>query len=280
MAARLGLVCALFTLVLCGSIAQAQQYQRLHVRSFTLRSDNAHPRVEQPFHVTLTIRVAENVTQLSNVFLPTFFGAEDLGDEQQLAHERGGSTYRETLTLVAHNAGSLSIGAAYLDAVDARDGKAKRFISNPLQLRVGTTPAAGVWRVFQTVAFVAIDLLLIGAAGFVVYALFWRRRRVPAPTPSATPVAPTAPKNDLLLAFENLRAHRNRASVLHVREVLWHIAGASAGETLGDVLRRPAAGDEHLRRMLMIVERAAFTEQSRLDEAIDDVLSEKEWTFA
>jgi hypothetical protein len=230
--------------------------------------------------VTLTIRVAENVTQLSNVFLPTFFGAEELGDEQQIARGRGGTTYRETLTLVAHAGGLLSIGAAYLDAVDARDGKAKRFISNPLQLQIGSPAAAGVWRTLRTLAFVVLDLLLVAAAGFVVYALFGRRRQMPrAPEVTLAPT-PATPKNELAPAFEQLRARRDRASVLRLRGVLWHIAGASAGETLSDVLRRPATDDERLRRLLMAVERAAFTEQSRLDEAIDQVLSERVWTFA
>jgi hypothetical protein len=45
-------------------------------------------------------------------------------------------------------------------------------------------------------------------------------------------------------------------------------------------LGRPAPAAERLRRLLMAVERAAFTEQSRLDEAIDQVLSERVWTFA
>jgi hypothetical protein len=58
------------------------------------------------------------------------------------------------------------------------------------------------------------------------------------------------------------------------------VAGAGPGEKLSDVLRRPAASDDHLRRLLMIVERAAFIEEARLSDAIDDVLSEREWTFA
>jgi hypothetical protein len=269
---------------LFGGYAQAQQYQRLHVRSFTLASDVAHPNVEQPFHVTLTIRVAENVTQVSNVFLPTFFGAEELGDEQQIAHGRAGSTYRETLTLVAHAGGLLSIGSAYLDAIDARDGRAKRFISNPLQLQVGS-PATGLWRTLKMLAFVAIDLVLVAAAGFVIYALFGRRRRTLPPERAYVPVAePAAPKDDLALALERLRKQRDRPSVLAVRALLWHIAGASAGETLSDVLRRPAAGDEHLRRLLMSVERAAFIDENRLDEAINELVGqgpgESVWSFA
>lgn len=281
MASRLGLALALFALV-CAGIARAQQYQRLHVRSFTLSSDVSRPKLEQPFHVTLTIRVNENVTHLDNVYLPTFFGAEELGDEQQITHGRAGTAYRETLTLVAHERGMLSISPAYVDAVDARDGKPKRFISNSLELPVGGGPASALWSILRTAAILAIDLVLAGAALFVLAAIFLRRRRaapvdyVPSPPAPATDVPP---KNDVAAALSQLRERRDRGAVLNLRAALWREMGASSGETLGDVLRRPAARDEQARRLLMMVERAAFIEQARLGDAIDDVVSEREWTF-
>ncbi len=277
MAARLGLVLALLCLLL-GGAAGAQQYQRLHVRSFTLSSDTTAPQLEQPFHVTLEIRVAENVSQLRNVFLPTFFGAEELGDVAQTAHGPGGTTYRETLTLVAHTRGTLSVSSAYLDAVDARDGKPKRFLSNDLRLPVGGGPISNVWDVLRTIAFVAIDLLLLAALVFVVAAIFWRRRRAsapsaaPAPPPPAAVLADPSPEDEVADAFEHLRQRRDRAAVLGLRSAIWHNAGANNGETLSDVLRRPAASEERLRRLLMTVERAAFVEDARLDEAIEEVL--------
>ena len=285
MAARLG-VALLFVLLMLAPV-QAQQYQRLHVRGFTLSTDTPRPQLEQPFHVSVTIRVAENVAHLANVYLPTFFGAEELGDEQQILNGPKGTTYRETLTLVAHTRGLLSISSAYLDAIDARDGKAKRFISNSLKIPVGGGPVSAVWDVLRTILFVVIDVALIAAAIFVVAVIFWRRRRIPAPPPApripdSTPaVEPDRhPARELADAFALLRQRRDRSAVLALRVALWHAAGAGSGETLSDVLRRPAAADEHLRRMLMIVERAAFIEQARLDQAIDDVLAEREWTYA
>lgn len=281
MAARLGLAFVTIVLLLAAT-AQAQQYQRLHVRAFTLTTDTARPQLEQPFHVTLTIRVTENVAHLSNVYLPTFFGAEELGDEQQTAHGPKGTTYRETLTLVAHARGMLSIGSAYLDAVDARDGKPKRFISNSLRVPVGGGPIRAVWRTLRTITYVVIAVVTMGAAVFVLAVIFWRRGAGPlagAPAPQRIVEAQSDPARELAQAFAHVRECRDRGSVLLLRSALWRAAGASPGETLGDVLRRPAAADERLRRLLMVVERAAFIEQARMNQAIDDVLSEREWTF-
>lgn len=279
MAARLALAFGLACLFLACRAA-AQQYQRLHVRTFTLSADSRNPQLEQPFHVTLTVVVSENLPQLRNVFLPTFFGAEELGDVHQLTHGAGGTTYRETLTLVAHTRGMLSVSPGYLDAVDARDGRPKRFISNSLALPVGGGPVSGVWDILRKIALVAIDLLLLAALAFVVFAIFWRRRVLRAARDDneaqATPadVEPPAVRasDEVADAFDKLRERRDRPSVLGLRAALWRSAGANDGETLSDVLRGPAAADERLRRLLTAVERAAFVEQARLDEMIEEVL--------
>lgn len=276
MAARLGLAIAALCLLLCAAV-RAQEYQRLHVRSFTLSSDAANPQLERPFHVALTIRVSERLSQLENVFLPTFDGAEELGDVRQIAQSASGTTYRETLTLVAHTRGVLTISSGYLDAIDARDGKAKRFISNSLRLPVGGGAVSAVWGALRTAAIVAVDLLLVAAALFVVAALFWRRRRAlppqaPVPEPAPQPEIAPPPQNDVDDAFERLRLYRDRKSVLNLRAALWRDAGAQNGETLSDVLRRPAASEDRMRRLLMVVERAAFIEEARLHEAIEEVL--------
>ena len=277
MAARFGLALLALCALLCAA-APAQQYQRLHVRSFTLTTDNARPQLEQTFHVTLTIRVTERLATLANVFLPTFEGAEELGDVRQVAQSSAGTMYRETLTLVAHTRGMLAISPAYLDAIDARDGKAKRFISNSLQIPVGRGPIGAVWGVLRAIAFVAIDLLLLAALAFVVAAIFWRRRRAVSVEPpivqaaNPQPFEPPPPSDEIGEAFEQLRERRDRTAVIRLRTALWHAAGATAGETLSDVLRRPAAADDRMRRLLMTVERAAFIEHARLNEAIEEVL--------
>jgi hypothetical protein len=69
---------------------------------------------------------------------------------------------------------------------------------------------------------------------------------------------------------------RDRSSVLRVREALWNVAGANPGETLRDVLQREGAHGDGLGRMLVAFECAAFVNDTRLQQAIDDALCEAE----
>jgi hypothetical protein len=264
---------------------QAQQLARLHVLSFTLTTDTPRPKIEVPFNVTLTIRLRENVTgTLDNVILPAFSGAEELGDERVLSSGPNGTIYRETLRLVAHASGPLIIGSAYLDAIDARDGKPKRFISNDLHLQVEGVPLFDFWGPVRAIFRTLVELVLIAAAIFVVVTLFRRRPApvvVPAPEPAPQTVAvPASPEEILRLRLEDLRVRRDRASVLQVRAALWSIIGAHDGETLADVLRHPKAQDSRTHSLLLLVERAAFIEDARLSEAIDAVLGERESSLA
>lgn len=278
MARRLIALAAFF--LIATPLAQAEQLQRLHVRSFILTSDTQKPQLDVPFNVTLTIRLAENVPRLENVYLPSFAGPEELGDERQLSHGAGGTVYRETLRLVAHARGPLSIGSGYLDAIDARDGKPKRFISNDLHLFVGASPVLDAWHPLRLIAlaFAAMLAAVALAAGILKIV-----SRMPAPARAApqTVQAPALepapqPPHALDAALAQLRLRRDRDSVMHVRSALWRIAGAKEGQTLGDVLSRPEAGDEDLRRLLIAVERAAFIEEDRIEDAIDAVLTEQE----
>jgi hypothetical protein len=270
MAARLGLAAVL--LFLLPLAAQAQQYQRLHVRSFTLSSDTAHPQLEQPFHVVMTIRVSEKVKDLANVFLPSFDGAEELGDERQVAQDRSGTTYRETLTLVAHTRGTLDISEAYMDAIDARDGRPKRFLSNPLVLTIGPGPIDSIRGTLRTMIFVVMEIVFAGAAIFIVIVIFSHRRARPAIVGAPRQEAVPQPVDEVAEAWNRLQNRRDRPAVLNLRGVLWRGIGADVGETLGDVLRRPQAAQPGFRRLLLAVERAAFVEHDRLDEAIEEVL--------
>ena len=251
--------------------------QRLHVLSFSLGASTAAPNVEQPFDVTITVRTAEPLRQMTNLFLPSLDGAEEIGDEHALTSAPGGSTYRETLRVVAHASGALDITPAYLDAIDARDGKAKRFISNPLHVTVAGPLApedgdAGVvlWVWIYAVAFLSGLTLL----GFMLV----RANRKPQPAPA--PVAPFVPAPDATLtpdaelhaALARLRDDRTRANVLRVRDALWRLIGAPAGATLRDVLTIPATADPRTREMLQRVERAAFIEESHVQEAITEIV--------
>ncbi len=274
------LVAFLLLALLTGTLARAQQLQRLHVRSFVLTSGTSRPKIDVPFEVTLTIRVAENLN-VQNVFLPTFVGPEELGDVRQQSRGPSGTVYRETLTLVTRTPGPLSIGSAYLDAIDARDGKPKRFLSNGLQLNV-PGPSVNIWR-----AFGPSDVMLLALLGaFIAIRMYLRRRpvvprhdQVTVP-PSIAPVTAHSDPNPLQAALAELNAARDRKSVMRVRSVLWHIAGASEGQTLAFVLQQPQAVDEDLRRMLVLAERAAFVDEHRLAAAIDALLAQREGSIA
>lgn len=284
MAARFSVALSFALLALLGNVAQAQQLARLHVLSFTLTSDTPRPKVEVPFNVTLTIRLRENVTgTLQNVILPAFSGAEEWGDERVQSSGPNGTLYRETLRLVAHARGPLIVGSAYFDAIDARDGKPKRFISNDLHLQVEGGPLLDIWGPVRAIFRAIVELVLIAAAIFVVVSVFRRRPVAPAvqAAPPVQPVAPPrSPEDELRERIDEMRLRRDRASVLLVRAALWKILGARDGETLADVLRRPQAREPHRYTFLLLVERAAFIEDSRLPDAIDAVLGEREGTFA
>ncbi len=285
MASRFSIALFILVFAVLGVAAQAQQLARLHVLSFTLTTDTPRPKVEVPFNVTLTIRVRENVGgTLDNVILPSFTGAEELGDERVFSSGPAGTVYRETLRLVAHARGPLTIGSAYFDAIDARDGKPKRFISNDLHLQVEGGPALDVWEPLRVAGRALIELLLLAAAIFVVVAMFRRRpapraeAQLPAPVPAPKP--PASPEDVLQQRIEELRIRRDRQGVLAVRAALWNTLGSNGGETLADVLRRPMAHDPRIKSFLLRVERATFIEDARLSEAVDDVLAERERSTA
>ena len=253
--------------------------QRLHVLSFSLDASTAAPNVEQPFDVTITVRTAEPLQQMTNLFLPSLDGAEEIGDEHALTSAPGGSTYRETLRVVAHASGPLDITPAYLDAIDARDGKPKRFISNPLHVTVAGPlapqgPDAGtiLWVWIYAVAFLSGLTVL----GFILVRGAQKPQVAPsaaAPAPYVPPPEPVpTPDAQLQAAVQRLREERTRANVLRVRDALWRMIGAPEGATLRDVLTIPATADPRTRQMLQRVERAAFVEESHLQDAITEIV--------
>ncbi|MBV8531133.1 MAG: hypothetical protein JO104_07425, partial [Candidatus Eremiobacteraeota bacterium] len=71
-------------------------------------------------------------------------------------------------------------------------------------------------------------------------------------------------------ALTVLRAERTRGAAVAVRAAIWRLIGASDGETLGDVLRRPESSDATMRHLLIALERSAFTYDGDLRAAIDD----------
>jgi hypothetical protein len=70
-------------------------------------------------------------------------------------------------------------------------------------------------------------------------------------------------------ALVTLRAERSRRAALDVRALLWRMMGATERETLSDVLRRPEANEPAMRDVLRSLERAAFTYDDDLSDALD-----------
>lgn len=279
---------AAFLLVLvCALVARrvdGELLQRLHVTGISVTSDTQQPRVNVPFHVTLTIHVRERITQLQFVSLPTYSGLENIGDQHSVTNvPGGGSIYHETLTLVAHAPGPVAIGSAYLDAVDLRDGKTKRFISNDLILHVMGTAVPESRKVWILVLLAALALILLAALIFVLARLL-RKRRVSGESHEAglthALAPPRVPPIPLDEALDRLRMQRDRASVVCVREALWDAAEAHDGETLDDVLRREPARRNGFRRFLVAIERAMFVPDAQLSQAIEHALSEGEQRMA
>jgi len=269
---------AVFLLAGLPCAAGAESLQRLHVKTFQLTSDAARPELEQPFHLTLHADVGENVRALANVQLPSFSGAlELLGDERRLRSTGSGTAYDEVMTVVAHSSGKIAVSPAYLDAIDARDGKPKRFISNGLTLDVNgalvsargavATAAHVVWRALLT-------LVLLLASVFVLLALFRRAARPPvqvAPAAAPDPEPVVDPDAALRAAFERLRERRDRHSVLGARAELWRRSCLARGATLRDYcVREPDDGKCAVARAL---ENAAFIDDGRLQQAIDRVVA-------
>jgi hypothetical protein len=290
MVSRAALKCGLsfVAFVTFAATGQAQTLQRLTVQSFALSADTTRPRIDVPFQLIVTLRVRERVTQIENIELPILAELELLGDERQTATDPQGTQYRETITVVAHHAGGIAIGPATLQAIDARDGKPKQWYTNPLTLQIGGVEA----RAFRegahallAAALVALRVLLlligVGCVVVVLVLLFRRRRRpvaiVVAPVPpAAPPVVQRSRRKQFEDALTVLRTERTRASAVRVRAAVWRMLGASDGETLGDVLRRPEANEDSMRDLLIALERSAFTYDEDLRAAIDDACSSME----
>lgn len=254
--------------------ALAQQLQQLNVRAFTLASDTRRPLVERPFTVTLAVLLRSPAARLDNLYLPSFNGFEELGDERSVTTRNGATLYRETFRLVAHVRETQTIGPAYLDAIDQRDGKPKRFISNAVTLAVRSRPQLSPWPALRRAALMAAGIAVVAAAGIaaVSNARGRRKLRVRAPAASDYTAANAAWDVDATAsALRSLHARRDRAAVSLLRSALWERVGAQDGETLRDVVGRAQPA---LRPTLVLVERAAFTGERDLQVAIADLLAQ------
>ncbi len=255
-------------------IVSAEQLQRLHVSALALTTDISRPAAGERFHLIIALRVREPSLHAQTVQLPSFGGLEELGDERSTVSGPRGTDYRETLTLVAPTGGRFHVSPASFDAIDAADGKPKRFVSNALTIVVGSPgDKAATMSGARALLVLAVALALPALAWFVF------ARRAPR-TESEKPVelAEVAPARsadyDLRTAVLALRERRDRASALLLRSALWRFAGAAPGETLADILQRPAASNPRTRAVLVSAERAAFVQNEQVAEAIALLVAE------
>lgn len=255
--------------------AFAQALPRVHVLSLTLRSDVRSPQVGRPFHLIISGRLREQLGSVDFVVLPNLAELEPLGDERHAIATARGTAFSETLTVVARRAGQVHIGSAYLDAVDPRDQKPKRYYSNDLTLTVGGAAPLqnGAGSLAAFLARLVAGLFLVFAAGWI----FLKRRapvRAVADIPAIeTPLPPPSPSADeLSSAFADLKRNRDRDAVMRLRFALWKNAGATGGETLGDLLARNGARGS-LQSALRTTERAAFIEDAQLSAAVEHAIA-------
>ncbi len=259
--------------------AQAQTLLTLHVRVFSMSLDKTTVRVGETFHLSITTHVDQPVLELDNVTLPDLSGFEIGGDERRCSSSGRGSECVEVLTLDATEPGMRTLGPAAMDAVDARNGKPSRFLTNSASIDVlpASPLSSGLPPWLRDVLLAVlrqIALLVLGLAALV--ALVWaltRRKPRPLAPPAAAPPAPAPAPAGNGATWQSLLAalagEPSRPRVVAVREVLRKRVGARDGETLADLLaRRAAGGDETLRGALLAVERAAFCEDARLGEAV------------
>jgi len=218
---------------------------------------------------------------------------ELLGDEREMTTGVSGTQYRESITVVAHDAGTIALAPATLQAIDARDGKAKEWFTNSLTLYVTGAPSralnagwhallAAMLAVLRFVAWLLAWVLGIGCAAMILLLLIRRRRRAVQSlnlTPAVPPAPPPAPalrrsrRQQAHDALTVLRAERSRPAAIAVRGAIWRMVGASEGETLADVLRRADARDATTRALLIALERSAFTYDADFSAAVDDACS-------
>jgi hypothetical protein len=275
---------------LSSGIVAAQALQKLTVQSFDLSSDTANPKLEVPFHLIVRVHVRERVASIDNLELPILAELELLGDLRGIRTSPSGTDYTETIAVVAHHTGKISIAPATLQAIDARDRRAKEYSSNGLTIDVGggaLDPFAGSKRYLRTAIhwFVGAALWAGGLLCVVaLVALIFHHRPVKAAAPPPQVPAPAPPRavpqrsrrDQLSDALIVLRAERTRGAAVRVRSAVWRMIGASDGETLADVLGRPDAADARMRSLLRSLERAAFTYDADLSPAIDDACASLE----
>lgn len=252
-------------LALAPAAASAQALPRLHVTALGLHADARVVRPGQTFHVIVHVHVREKRDRLDELVLPALTNAVDLGDERRRVPAPDGTDFYETLTVSAGTIGNATFSPAYIDAIDPVTGRALRYSSQPLSVRVaaGTgvedADSGALMRLLRRAALTAGAVLVLLAVGIV--ALVRRRRRPPPPGATAPPVPArkNAPPPDALReAVRAYRVRRDDVTLDAVRNALFARAGAPPGGTFADALTALGARDPELARVMAVAERARF----------------------
>jgi hypothetical protein len=226
------------------------------------------------------VHIREKRDRLDELVLPALTNAVDLGDERRRVPAPDGTDFYETLTVAASTVGTASFSPAYIDAIDPASGKALRFSSQPLTVRVasGTTVAdadSGALASLLRRAALTIGAALVLLA-FGIFALVRLRRRpppqayVPPPPRERKGTPPADPLRDAVRAY---RARRDDATLDVVRNALFARAGAPAGGTFADALNALGTRDPQLARLMAVAERARFGPDHERAPAARDLLA-------
>lgn len=274
---------ALLALALGPVAARAQELPRLTITALGMHADQSVVRPGAAFHVTVHVHVREKRERLDELVLPALTNAIDLGDVRKRVPAVDGTDFYETLTVAAGTVGTASFTPAYIDAIDPRSGRALRYSSQPLSVRVasGTTvhdadPNA-LMSLLRRAAVTVGALFVVLAIALTVLVRLLRRR--PRPAAATAPAAPApvrreAPRGDpLRAASDAYRARRDDESLDALRNVLFARAGAAQGATFADALRALGSRDPQLTRLMAVAERARFGPAHERAAAARDLLA-------
>jgi hypothetical protein len=240
----------------------------LHITALGMHADKSVVVPGESFHVTIHVHVREKRDRLDELVLPALTNAVDLGDVRQRTAAPDGTDFYETLTVAAEVTGDASFSPAYIDAIDPASGRALRYSSQPLTVRVvsgsalpgtGTgTPAHLLRNALLFVAgVVAMGIVLL--VGLLV--LVGRRRGrtgMPPPQPPPPLRETPSPREALRSAVAAYRARNDDASLDALRGELFALAGAAPGATFADALQSVGGRDPQLVRVMAVAERARF----------------------
>lgn len=251
----------------------------LHVDALGMHADRVQLRVGQVFHLAIHAHVRENVTALDELVVPDIGTMQNEGDERHVTHSTGGTDVVETLTLEPTVPGPFTFAGAYLDAIDARNGRPSRFRSNPVRVVVDSRgPLAAVTGGGVARAVVAAGEFVAALAAATMLILLVRRNpprpsvQIDAPPPPAPP--PRTVRDEVADALRAYRAAPQIASLLRLRAALFAAAGAATGSTLRDALA--GTRDGGLRAALLAAERTAFGPATDRDAASAELVGAAE----